>query len=78
LGTYVKPNIGKVEDYWSNYNSLIKGHFPINKSLITREINKETKCIKNRSQEMLWKPKYTIKSGLKETIVAYSRFLSNQ
>lgn len=77
MGTYVKPNIGKVEDYWSNYTSLINGNYPINIGLITKEINKETKCIKNISQEISWKPKYTIKSGLKETIDAYSRFLSN-
>src|SRR3989338_1366447 len=69
LQTDIEPQFEDSTKFWDRYSSLFEGHYPLQRSSISKEVNKNTlAAIGNAFSLLQWKPKVEMYEGLQNCI----------
>lgn len=73
---YIKPIYRDPKLIWEKFPRQLEGKFPINKTLLEKEVNKLTLATIQKAHKLLnWKPQVSMKEGLAQTVIyAKERF----
>lgn len=69
LKTNIEPIYRDAQHFWDRYPTLFDGHYPLNKEILVKEVNKYSLGSNEKAKKTLgWEPKVSPRDGLQEVV----------